>query len=458
MSASKIILLYSLLLAALTARADFNLGASYYAQGNFEKAYQEFLEASAYGDHDAQNNIGAMYYRGEFLPKDKISAYAWLALATQAKNYLDANVHLKIYNKMSDDEKKLANEKYKMLFDEYSNQAIQNKLTPQLSTQIISAKKQRLLKTFSPSYPQDLAQRQISGFVDVIFTIDKNGTTRDQMVYYTPEKAFGKAALNALRRFQYEPLIINGAAVDVSGIKMRFVFSMDGAEYNIKKLNKIVDEKREKANTGSSKDKFMFGYFLESIPSYVKDYKLTDNPNEWYTNAANDGNNSAAYFLGRNILYGNMCTANSTQSMGWLLKAAKAGITEAEYLLAIESFSGAKFEKNEEKGFYWLGKAAKGNKFARVKYAWILATHPDAKYRNAKLAQEWLALIDEDYIDKQNLYQTQAAAAAEAGNFEAAIKWQNKALEDAKELELPLTQVEQRLASYTNKTAWREAI
>lgn len=448
----------SSLFVALVAHADFDLGTTYYEQGNFENAYKEFLEAANYGDHDAQNNIGAMYYRGEFLPKDKISGYAWMMLATQSKSHLDSGVYLKVYNKLNDEEKKSADEKYKALFNEYSDQAIQNKLTPQLSANLITVKNQRLLKIFRPAYPEELERGGKSGFADVIFTIDKNGITRDQMVYYSAEKAFGNAALNALRRFQYEPLKVNGQAVDVAGIKMRFVFSMDGTEYNLKKLNKVVDAEREKAKTGSSKDKFSFAYFLESIPSYVKDYKLVDNPNEWYTNAANDGNNSAAYFLGRNILYGNMCTANSNQSMGWLLKAAKAGITEAEYLLAIESFSGAKFEKNEDKGFYWLGKAATGNKFARVKYAWILATHPDAKYRNAKLAQELLSRIEEDYIDKQSLYQTQAAVAAETGNFDVAIKWQKKALEDATELELPATQVEQRLASYTNNTAWREPI
>ena len=181
----KIFVLGSLLLVALVARADFELGATYYAQGNFEKAYQEFLEAANYGDHDAQNNIGAMYYRGEYLSKDKISAYAWMTLAAQSKNYLDAGVHLKIYNKMNDSEKNAADEKYKALFNEYSDQAIQNKLTPQLSTHLITVNSQRLLKIFKPQYPQELANRNLSGFVDVIYTIDKNGITRDQMIYYS---------------------------------------------------------------------------------------------------------------------------------------------------------------------------------------------------------------------------------------------------------------------------------
>lgn len=454
----KTLFLGSLVFLTSVARADFELGTSYYGQGNFEQAYKEFLEGANIGDHDAQNNIGVMYYRGEYLAKDKLSAYAWMKLAAQDEAYLNEGLYLKIYNKMSAEEKKSADEKYQLVFSEYNEKAIQNKLTPQVSANIINVTKHRMLKTFSPEYPQGLINGGVSGFVDLIFTIDKDGVTRDQMVYYTPQKEFGEAALGALRHFQYEPLKVNGRAVEVGGVRLRIKFSIDGSEYNLKKVTEIVDEKRNSAKTGSSADKFAFAYFLESIPSYVKDYKLIDNPNQWYTNAAIEGNSSAAYFLGRNILYGDMCTADTNQSMGWLLKAAKAGVSEAEYLLAQESFSGAKFEKNEEKGFYWLAKAAKNNKFAKVRYAWILATHPNVKYRNAKLAQELLVGIEDNYVDKRSLYQAQAAVAAEAGNFDEAIKWQKKALKDSKALDLPLLQIEQRLATYASKQPWREEI
>jgi hypothetical protein len=251
---------------------------------------------------------------------------------------------------------------------------------------------------------------------------------------------------------------VNGKPVDVNGVKMRFKFSMAGTTYREKKITEYINQEREKAAAGTSKDKLTFAYLLETIPSFASDYKLVDNPNEWYTNAANQGSYTASYFLGRNILYGNMCTADSAQSMGWLLKAAKGGVSDAQYLLAIEAFSGARFEKNDEKGFYWLSKASEVNKFAKVKYAWLLATHPDAKYRNGKLAQELLQTVEDTHVDKLSLYQARAAAASETGHFNDAVKWQEKALEDAKELEIPLTQVEQQLASYTNKTVWREAI
>lgn len=458
MSFKKYITASVLLFISAASNADFELGSKFYDQGDFEKAYKEFLEAAAFGDHYAQRNIGAMYYRGEYVAKDMPTAYAWMNLAAQEKSLLEKGTHLNIYKKLNEEQKKIADEKYAALLAEYGDQAAQARLAPKMSSTSISVQKQRMLKSVSPKYPQDLLHRGVSGFVDLIFSIDKNGTTYDHMIYFASEKGFGTAALNAIRKFQYEPLKVNGKAVDANGVSMRFVFGIYGAEYNLEKVKKIVDEKREKAKQGNSQDKFTFAYFLESIPAYVKDYQLIDNPNEWYINAATEGNPSASYFLGKNILYGNMCEANPPQSMGWLLKAAKADVAEAQYLLAMESFSGARLEKNDDKGFYWLEKAAVKNQFARVKYAWLLATSTDPKRRDGKLANTLLQGFDDDYVDKQSLYQAQAATAAENGDFTQAVSYQKKALQDAKKLDIPLTLVEQRLTQYQQSKAWQEAI
>jgi|GEM_PF-5700812 len=48
------------------ACADFKLGAQYYEQDNFKKAYDEFILAASYGDYDAQYNLAAMYLRGQY--------------------------------------------------------------------------------------------------------------------------------------------------------------------------------------------------------------------------------------------------------------------------------------------------------------------------------------------------------------------------------------------------------
>lgn len=445
-------------LFSTSTRADFELGMSYYEAKDFEKAYKEFFEAAQYGDYDAQNNIGVMYYRGEHVTKNIITAYAWMALAVQAADHDESAIHNKIFTRMSDADKKLAEAEYKKIFSQYSDAAIEQKLTPAFTGKTLSVKDQRATKRVTPTYPTEMLRQNASGFVDVVFTIDKHGITRDQVPTYSVSKSFERAAIKALRQFQFEPMKINNKPVAVNGIRMRFNFEMEGAHYDKKKLDKVIAEQRQKAETGSDKDKLGFAYFLEAVPSFASDYKLTDNPNQWYIEAANQGSGVASYFLGRNVLYGNMCTQDSSQSMGWLLKAAKAGVTDAQYMLAIESFSGARFEKNEDKGFYWLARAANANKAAKVRYAWILATHPDTKRRDGKLASEYLNGVEKNYLDKQSYYQTQAAVAAENNDFKQAIKWQKEALEDAQDLKLPVQILEQQLASYTAQKPWREEI
>jgi len=448
----------TLSLFSTLTHANFELGMTHYESKNFEKAYKEFFEAAQFGDYDAQNNIGAMYYRGEHLPKSITKAYAWMALAAQAEEHTESAIHNKIFARMSDADKKIAEEEYTKLFSQYSDVAIEQKLTPVL-TGNLQAKKQRPIKSVAPTYPKAMIAQHKSGFVDTIYSIDKHGITRDHIVTYASSKDFERAALAALRQFQYEPMTVNNKSVDVNGIKNRFTFEISGTEYNNNnKLKRIIDKKRHKAQTGSSQDKLGFAYFLEAIPSVVRDFELTDNPNEWYVSAANQGSGSASYFLGRNILYGDMCTQDTQQSMGWLLKAAKAGVSDAQYMLAIESFSGSRFEKNNEKGFYWLKRAASRSIPAKIRHAWILSTHPDAKLRNGALAVAELSSIPDDYSDKQSYYQTQAAVAAENNDFKQAIKWQKEALEDAQDLKLPLQILEQQLASYTAQKAWREEI
>lgn len=456
----KILMVTALTLSLFSAltHANFELGMTYYDSKDFEKAYKEFFEAAQFGDHDAQNNIGAMYYRGEHVPKSVTTAYAWMALAAQNNEHTESAIHNKILARMSDADKKIAEAEYKKIFSQYSDAAIELKLTPTFTGKTLSVKDQRAIKRVAPEYPVAMLKQNASGFVDVVFTIDKYGITRDHVPTYAVSKSFEKAAIKALRQFQFEPMKINNKPVSANGFRTRFNFEMQGAGYDKRKLDKVIAEQREKAKTGSESDKLGFAYFLEAIPSFASDYKLDDNPNQWYVEAANQGSGVASYFLGRNVLYGNMCTQDSSQSMGWLLKAAKAGVTDAQYMLAIESFSGARFEKNEDKGFYWLGRAADVNKAAKIRYAWILSTHPDTTRRNGKLASEYLNDVEKNYLDKQSYYQTQAAVAAENGDFKQAVKWQQQAIKDAQDLELPDQHLQQQLASYSAKQPWREDI
>lgn len=451
---NKILISFLLLLASTTTLADFNLGMEYYSKQDYAKAFKEFDEAAKNGDYDAQFNLGVMHLKGEHTTKNTPLAYAWLRLAAQAKVIEDKGVYKKVYAKLNDAEKKLADSLYEETSREYNDLAVFNKLQPTLNT-ISELKKHRITRTVTPEYPK--SAKASVGWVDIIFSIDKDGTTRDHIAFFSSDKAFEKKALEGIKGFLFEPSVVNNKPVTVNGLRYRFVFIMYGVKYDEKAINETLTKLRTSAQNGSASDIFNYAYFIEALPSLTRIVKIEDNPNDWYLKAANSGSSSASFFLGKNLLNGNMCEVDGSKSSSWLIKASQNNLTEAQYLLAIESFSGARIEKNEEKGLYWLKRSAENSDIAKLRLAWILSTHNDKNFRDNDLASEYFNKVSKDHTDRQTYFRTAAAIAANNNDFKQAVKWQKKAIDDAEDLELPLDTVNAQLASYQAGKPWSEA-
>ena len=59
------------------------------------------------------------------------------------------------------------------------------------------------------------------------YTVDTRGETRDiHVVEATPPQVFDQAAINAVKHWRYAPMIVNGAAVEVPGVKARMRFEL----------------------------------------------------------------------------------------------------------------------------------------------------------------------------------------------------------------------------------------
>jgi TonB family protein len=75
----------------------------------------------------------------------------------------------------------------------------------------------KLRRTFfmAPAYPARARERNVEGWVDLEFTVTKDGTTRDAVVRGAePANTFDRAAVDAVKRWRYEPRVVNGAVVE----------------------------------------------------------------------------------------------------------------------------------------------------------------------------------------------------------------------------------------------------
>ncbi|HKX59653.1 MAG TPA: energy transducer TonB [Steroidobacteraceae bacterium] len=67
----------------------------------------------------------------------------------------------------------------------------------------------------APNYPARARERGTEGWVDLEFTVSKDGTTRDAVVRAAePSGTFDRAALDAVKRWRYEPRVVAGNVVE----------------------------------------------------------------------------------------------------------------------------------------------------------------------------------------------------------------------------------------------------
>ncbi len=76
----------------------------------------------------------------------------------------------------------------------------------------------------APKYPRTAERRRLSGWVDVIFTVNTDGTTKDVDVRDSePGQTFDNAAIKAVEKWKFMPIFENGIVVEKrAGVRMMF--------------------------------------------------------------------------------------------------------------------------------------------------------------------------------------------------------------------------------------------
>jgi protein TonB len=88
----------------------------------------------------------------------------------------------------------------------------------------VSASSLTALRKTAPEYPERALQLLVSGWVDLEFTVAKDGSVKDVVVTGSePGRTFDAAATKALQRYRYAPVLRNGEAVQQRAhMRMRF--------------------------------------------------------------------------------------------------------------------------------------------------------------------------------------------------------------------------------------------
>ena len=80
---------------------------------------------------------------------------------------------------------------------------------------VLPENKLRRTAFMAPTYPARARERGTEGWVDLEFTVAKDGTTRDAVVRAAePVGTFDRAALDAVKRWRYEPRVVAGNVVE----------------------------------------------------------------------------------------------------------------------------------------------------------------------------------------------------------------------------------------------------
>ena len=94
------------------------------------------------------------------------------------------------------------------------------------SASIVSAGTLKLTRAISPVYPNDALNAGTEGWVELLFTVDPEGKVTDvEVTNSQPKNVFDRAAINAMKRARYEPVLLDGQPV-AQRARFRIMFRM----------------------------------------------------------------------------------------------------------------------------------------------------------------------------------------------------------------------------------------
>jgi bla regulator protein blaR1 len=78
----------------------------------------------------------------------------------------------------------------------------------------------------APVYPRAAAEMGLEGYVIVEYTVTREGSVRDAVVVESSSSLFEEAALESTLKYKYQPRVVDGAPVDLPGVRTIIKFEL----------------------------------------------------------------------------------------------------------------------------------------------------------------------------------------------------------------------------------------
>jgi TPR repeat protein len=182
---------------------------------------------------------------------------------------------------------------------------------------------------------------------------------------------------------------------------------------------------------------------------------------KWYRKAAEQGNAVAQCNLGVSYGTGQGVAKDEAEAVKWFRKAAEQNLASAQFSLGFCYYTGRGVAKNEVEAVQWYRKAAESENVRALNgLAWVLATSENSAIRDgskavvfAEKAVSVAEMFPKEY-EKHLYLDTLAAAYAEAGQFEKAVRTEQEAI-GLLQTEAYKTDYKARLKLFEAKSSYR---
>jgi protein TonB len=85
----------------------------------------------------------------------------------------------------------------------------------------------RPLVRIDPRYPASAASNGIEGFVTLTFSVSASGEVLNiEVIDAEPKRTFNRAAIQALRKWRYQPKMVDGSPSQMDGLQVRLDFNL----------------------------------------------------------------------------------------------------------------------------------------------------------------------------------------------------------------------------------------